>query len=163
MIVPLRLPASTYPNLITGKDIQGTGPYKFVSWNPNQGFMLVANKNWWGTSQFGGPWLDAIQSQNFAAYDAIGLAYQSGLVDWAAVTASVAKLFQSKGQTATGHKAGLNYLGAVVTNPLLKDSRVRQALFYALDPLSDAAKTHNIGHTLVTISNQHDFGQVWKG
>lgn len=125
--------AATYDKLTSGKDIQGTGPYTFVSWTPNQGYRLEPNKNWWGTTQFGGPWLDAIESKIFADYDAIGLAYESGAVDWAAVTAQVAKPYQGKNQTATGHKAGLNYVGCVVTNPLLKDSRVRQALFYALD------------------------------
>ncbi|MGH3579461.1 MAG: ABC transporter substrate-binding protein, partial [Mycobacterium sp.] len=125
--------AASYDKLITGKDIQGTGPYKFASWNPGQGYRLEPNKSWWGASTFGGPWLDAIESKIFADFDAIGLAYQAGSIDWAAVTAQVAKPFQSKNQTAIGHKAGVNYVGCVVTNPLLKDSRVRQALFAALD------------------------------
>ncbi|MHB8576474.1 MAG: ABC transporter substrate-binding protein, partial [Dehalococcoidia bacterium] len=111
----------------------GSGPYLFKTWNPGLGFRLEPNKNWWGTSQFGGPYLDAIDVKLFADYDAMGLAFQSGALDSAAVTATVARPFRDKGQTQIGHKAGLNYAGCNVTNPLLKDKRVRQALFHGLD------------------------------
>lgn len=128
--------ASNYDKLVQGQDVQGTGPYKFASWTPGQGFRVERNPDYHYADVDGGPYLDAIEGVNFADADAAGLAFEAGdidLINSLAVTGTVAKRFRDKGQTRLSPKTGLYYAGAVVTNPLLADKRVRQALFLAVD------------------------------
>lgn len=127
---------ASYQKLMQGQDVQGTGPYMFKSWTPNQAHTMVRNPNYHLTSKYGGPYLDSIVATNFADADAAALAFESGSVDMAltlAITGSIAKRFRDKKQTRLAPKTGLYYAGAVVTNPLLKDARVRQAMFLAVD------------------------------
>lgn len=128
--------AASYPKLMQGQDIQGTGPYAFKSWTPNQGFKFAANPNYHLQSKAGGPYLDGVEGVFFADPDAAGLAFESGsldLITQLAIDGTIAKRFRDKGQTRLAAKTGLYYAGANVTNPLLKDARVRQALFLAID------------------------------
>ncbi|MCZ2108568.1 MAG: ABC transporter substrate-binding protein [Dehalococcoidia bacterium] len=127
---------SSYEKLMKGEDIQGTGAYMFKSWTPNQSHTMVRNPNYHLTSKYGGPYLDSVVVNNFADADAAALAFESGSVDMIlslAITGTVAKRFRDKKQTRVAPKTGLSYAGAVVTNPLLKDARVRQAMFLAID------------------------------
>lgn len=129
-------PQASYQKLMQGQDVQGTGAYMFKSWTPNQGHALVVNPNYHLKSKYGGPYLDGIQAMNFADADAAALAFESGDIDMAltlAITGGIAKRFRGKGQTRLSPKTGLTYVGCVVTNPLLSDNRVRQALFLAID------------------------------
>jgi len=126
--------ASTYTDLVTGKNVQGTGAYKFASWTPGQTFRLEKNANWHGTAKEGGPYLDAIDVKLFADQDALGLAFESGEVELImGISATIAKRFREKKQTRLAPKVGLAYIGANVTNPMLTDKRVRQAMFLAID------------------------------
>lgn len=126
--------AASYQDLMTGKNVQGTGPYMWDSWTPGQTLRLKANPNWHLASREGGPYLDTIERKVFADADAVGLAFESGEVDLVlGISGAVARRFRDKKQTRLARKTGLAYIGCVVTNPLLKDKRVRQALFYALD------------------------------
>ena len=125
---------ATYDQLKVGKDAQGTGPYKFSSWTTGQSLSFVPNKNWHLASKEGGPYLDGINVKFFADKDAMALAYQAGDIDHIfGPAAKDAKPYTDKGLTRVAPKAGLAYAGINVTNPLLKDSRVRQALFLAID------------------------------
>lgn len=126
--------AATFPDLMTGKNVQATGAYMFKSWTPGQSFRLERNPNWHGIAKEGGPYLDAIEVKLFADVDAMGLAFESGEVELLmGISASIAKRFRDKKLTRLAPKVGLSYIGTNVTNPLLKDKRVRQALFLALD------------------------------
>lgn len=128
--------ASSYETLMTGKDLQGTGPYMFKSWTPGQGFRLERNPDYHYSDVDGGPYLDAIEGVNFADADAAGLAFEAGDIDMTitlAITGTIAKRFRDKGQTRLSPKTGLYYAGANVTNAQLKDKRVRQAMFLAID------------------------------
>ncbi len=126
--------AASYPKLIPGHDIQGTGPFAFKSWTPGRGYRLEANPNYHLRSKYGGPYLEAIAVVQFPDFDAAGIAFEAGDVDLClGATGSVAKRFRDKRQTRMAPKMGLNYVGCNVTNPLLKDARVRQALFLAID------------------------------
>ncbi len=126
--------AATYEDLKTGKNVQGTGPFAFKSWSPNEMFRLEANRNWHDAAKEGGPLLDAIESRMFADDSQMGAAFAAGTLDLVlGISGSVAKQFRDKKQTQFGPKVGLVYTGCVVTNPLLKDRRVRQALFLAID------------------------------
>ena len=125
---------SSYDQLKTGKDVQGTGPFKFVSWQSGQSLTFSANKEWHLKDREGGPYLDQIVVKFFADQDAEGLSYNSGELDLVlSPAASVAKDYKSKGLTFNAPKTGLMYCGINVTNPSLKDPRVRQALFLAVD------------------------------
>ncbi len=125
---------SKYDALKTGKDVQGTGPFKFVSWSTGKSLTFAANKDWHRKDQSGGPYLDEIVVKFFADQDAEGLAYSAGDLDLVlSPAASVAKDYKSKGLTFNAPKTGLMYCGMNVTNPMLKDARVRQALFLAVD------------------------------
>jgi peptide/nickel transport system substrate-binding protein len=125
---------SKFDALRTGKDVQGTGPFKFVSWSTGKSLTFAANKDWHRKDQNGGPYLDEIVVKFFADQDAEGLAYSAGDLDLVlSPAASVAKDYKSKGLTFSAPKTGLTYCGMNVNNPMLKDSRVRQALFLAVD------------------------------
>lgn len=126
--------AGTYADLMTGKNVQGTGPYMFKSWTPGQLFRMERNPNWHGTTKEGGPYLDAIEVKLFADLDAMGLAFESGEAELIlGLSANIAKRFRDRKLTRLAPKVGLSYIGANITNPLVKDKRVRRALFYAID------------------------------
>ncbi len=125
---------ATYDQLKVGKDAQGTGPYKFTSWLTGQTLKFEPNKSWHLASKEGGPYLDGINIKFFADKDAMALAYQAGDIDLIlGPAAKDAKPYKDKGLTRVAPKVGLTYCGINVTNPLLKDARVRQALFLAVD------------------------------
>ncbi|MCZ2108558.1 MAG: ABC transporter substrate-binding protein [Dehalococcoidia bacterium] len=125
---------SKFDALRTGKDVQGTGPFKFVSWSTGKSLTFAANKDWHRKDQNGGPYLDEITVRFYADQDAEGLGYAAGELDLIlAPSASVAKDYKAKGLTFNAPKTGLTYLGLNVTNPMLKDARVRQAIFLAVD------------------------------
>lgn len=125
---------SSYDALKTGKDVQGTGPYKFVSWTAGQNLTFAANKDWHAKDKEGGPYLDQIVVKFFADGDAEGLAYDAGDLGLLfAAPPDTAKNYKSKKLTFNAPKTGLTYVGVNVTNPALVDSRVRQALFLAVD------------------------------
>ncbi len=126
--------AASFEDIKAGRAVNGTGPYKFVSWTPGQSARFEPFENWHDSGNDGGPYLDAVQVQFFGDSDAMGLAYESGEVDliWGA-PASLAVNYRDKGLTYRAPKTGLTYLGMNVTNPMLEDSRVRRAIFLALD------------------------------
>jgi peptide/nickel transport system substrate-binding protein len=125
---------ASYDGLKAGKDVQGTGPFKFVSWTSGSSLKFAANKEWHLKDARGGPYIDEILVKFFADADAEGIAYNAGDLDIVlSPSASVAKDFKSKGLTFNAPKTGLMYCGMNVTNPLLKDARVRQAMFLAVD------------------------------
>ncbi len=126
--------AASYEDLKLGKSVQGTGPFAFKSWTPKEVFRLEANPNWHGTAKEGGPWLDAIESRIFPDETQLASAFAAGGLDLVmGIGGSAARQFRDKKQTRLGPKVGLIYTGCVVTNPMLKDARVRQALFLGID------------------------------
>jgi peptide/nickel transport system substrate-binding protein len=126
--------AASFDKLRKGEDIQGTGPYRFKSWTANQMHRLEPNQSWHGTSKAGGPYLDAVEIRSFFDEDALGLAFEAGEVELAfEISGRIAKRFRDKKLTRVVGRRGMRYVGANVTNPLLKDKRVRQALFLAFD------------------------------
>jgi peptide/nickel transport system substrate-binding protein len=126
--------ASAIQDLVAGRNIQGTGPYRFVNMKPKESIRLEANPNWHAADKEGGPLLDAIDVKIFADPDAMGIAFDAGEIDLIMLAPpSVAARYKAAGQVYAAPKIGLWYLGAVTTNPLLADPRVRQALFVAID------------------------------
>ncbi len=124
--------ASSFPQLLTGESVQGTGPYMFKKWTPGVGFTMVRNPNWHLTEKEGGPYLDEIQVKSFADEAAAANAFEAGDLEIAfRLPGASAKRFRDAIRTAP--RIGGLILAMVVKNPTLADKRVRQALFLAVD------------------------------
>jgi peptide/nickel transport system substrate-binding protein len=124
--------AETFPKLLTGENVQGTGPYAFKSWTPGVGFTLVRNDNWHLSAQEGGPYLDEIRATVFANETAAATAFEAGELDVVfRLPGADAKRFGDRVRKA--QRIGGLFIGMVVKNPVLADRRVRQALFLAVD------------------------------
>lgn len=124
--------AASFPRLLTGESVQGTGPYMFKRWTPGVGFTLVRNPNWHLSPTEGGPYLDEIEVKSFADEAAAANAFEAGDLDIAfRLPGSAAKRFRDDIRTAP--RIGGLILAMVVKNPVLADKRVRQALFLAVD------------------------------
>ncbi len=115
------------------KVINGSGPFKFVSFTPNQGYVLERNPNYWDT---GKPYLDKIEGKIYSDEQARTLALQSGeLMHASQVTPAMVKALKGTKdvKVTDGGVGGSWYSGLIVDFPALKDTRVRQALTYAID------------------------------
>lgn len=115
------------------KVLNGAGPFKFVSYTPNQGYVLERNPNYWDT---GRPYLDKIQGRIYSDEQARTLALQTGeLMHSSQVTPAMVKSLKSNKDVVIGDGGvgGSWYAGLVVDYPALKDVRVRQALTLAVD------------------------------
>ena len=58
--------------------LNGTGPFKFGNYDPNVGYELTKNADYWGDT---GPYLDKIETTIFADSGAQGLAFEAGDID----------------------------------------------------------------------------------
>jgi peptide/nickel transport system substrate-binding protein len=75
------------------KVLNGAGPFKFVSYTPNQGYVLEHNPNYWDS---GKPYLDRLQGKIYTDDDARTLALQTGeLMHTNQVTYAMAKKLKS--------------------------------------------------------------------
>jgi peptide/nickel transport system substrate-binding protein len=115
------------------KVLNGAGPFKFVSYTPQQGYVLERNPNYWDS---GKPYLDRIQGKVYGDDETRVLALQTGeLMHSTAVTEIAVKKLQGAKdvKVETGGVGGSAYAGLVVNFPALRDVRVRQALTLAID------------------------------
>jgi peptide/nickel transport system substrate-binding protein len=115
------------------KVLNGAGPFKFVSYTPNQGYVLERNPNYWDT---GKPYLDKIQGRIYTDEQARILALKAGEVMHVNMaTPAMVKAFRGDKNLniEDGGVGGSWYAGLVVDFPALKDKRVRQALTLAID------------------------------
>ncbi len=115
------------------KVINGSGAFKFVSFTPNQGYVMERNPNYWDT---GKPYLDKIQGKVYTDEQARTLALQTGeLMHTNQVTYAMVKTLRSNKDIFIGDGGvnGLYYAGLVVKYPALADVRVRRALALAVD------------------------------
>jgi peptide/nickel transport system substrate-binding protein len=115
------------------KVLNGAGPYKFISYTPNQGYVLERNPNYWDA---GKPYIDRIEGRIYSDEQARTLALQSGELMHTnqATGAMVKRVKDDKNITITdGGIGGSWYAGLVVDRPETKDVRVRQALTLAID------------------------------
>ena len=115
------------------KVLNGAGPFKFISYTPNQGYILERNPNYWDT---GKPYLDKIQGRIYTDEQARTLALQAGEVMHVnAATPAMVKKFKGD-KNIVVEDGGINgswYAGLVTDFPALKDVRVRRALTFAID------------------------------
>lgn len=65
-----------------GKTVNGTGPFKFVSWEPGQSVKLVSNPTYWGHE----PKLDTITFRVIPSESSVLSALNAGTVQFAVIT-----------------------------------------------------------------------------
>jgi peptide/nickel transport system substrate-binding protein len=126
-----------------GRNPIGSGPFKFVSWEPDKGITLEANPDHaWGSPYFqntGLPYLDGAQYLVMPEDATRIAALQSGDIDMIAGSDAVPfdKIRQLESmagiKVTTAPQAGLVYAYINTTLPGLDDKRVRQAINYAVD------------------------------
>jgi len=140
IIVPQHIWASYTGNFSTYTDLPpiGTGPFKFVSWEPNSYVQLDANPNYFR----GAPHIKHLIIRYYTSVNAMVLALQSGEIDLTSPLLPptvVASLTSNPGiQVFT--RPDLRYFYLTFNefpngtgNPTLRDERVRQALEHAVD------------------------------
>ncbi|MGC5246661.1 ABC transporter substrate-binding protein [Gordonia sp. DT219] len=124
---------NTLPQLKAGTEFNGTGPFRFSSWQPNSSVRVVRNDKYWG----GPANLDAITFDVIADQQALYTRLRTGQVD-AALGLNyhdqqlATSRYGFREVTFTGGEAQ-EYVGVNVTNPVLSDVRLRQAIAYAID------------------------------
>ncbi|MGE0134646.1 MAG: ABC transporter substrate-binding protein [Dehalococcoidia bacterium] len=124
---------ATYGEVAQGK-VAGTGPFQLASWDRGRGYRLERFPNWHNAGADGRPYLDAIDVSLFADQTTATIAFRGGNLDaYLAMSAANAAPLRNDGKTRDAGKSGMYYLGMKVSNPQLRDARVRQAIFYAVD------------------------------
>ena len=115
------------------KAINGSGAFKFVSFTPNQGYVMERFANYWDS---GKPYLDRIEGKIYADDQSRLLALQTGelLLSTATTYDMTKRLQSSNGVKLQDNGSGSSwYAGLVLTDPPLKDARVRRALTLAVN------------------------------
>lgn len=150
VLFKLKRPIGDFPGLLAEKAVwivpngkkdfatkpDGTGPFKFVSWQPGIRAMFTRNDNYWGISRGGGPWVDSLEILDITDDTARVNALLGKQVDEIAFMPFV----QAKAQ-ASNSAIQVIQAGQPQTNPIyvqmdrkpFTDNRVRLALKYAVD------------------------------
>jgi len=110
-----------------------SGPYKFKSWKPKQGTVLVKNELWKGEpADFDEIHILVIDDEKSAE-----IGYEAGDLDFTRISMSSLGNYQASlpEHTVLETDPSLYYvwMGMNVDNEKLKDKRVRQAIQYAVD------------------------------
>lgn len=120
--------------LLSGKNLNGTGPFSVSSYKPGQGLELVKYDGYW---KDGLPHLDGVNisvvrdSQSMLSSLKAG---QSQLaLDLAPLDAASVKGQPGYELIESAANDSVRYIASNVTVPLLSDKRVRQAISYAID------------------------------
>jgi peptide/nickel transport system substrate-binding protein len=132
VFVPL-IDSQTVSGLFTGKQVIGTGPFKFGSWTPMNNFTFVKNPHYW---QKGLPRLDSVRVNFFSSATAMVNALQAGQISIAynLVPSQVALLKDDGFVANTSSPAFAEYyVGINVNAAPFQDIRVRQAVAHSLD------------------------------
>jgi peptide/nickel transport system substrate-binding protein len=112
----------------------GTGPFKFTSYAPDQEVVLAANPDYFG----GAPGVQTLRVKIIPDNTTRESELRKGSVDLA-INADFEPVTVESLKKVEGLKViqndgtNLAHLGLNVTDPILKDARVRQALAYAID------------------------------
>ncbi|MGQ0571584.1 MAG: ABC transporter substrate-binding protein [Armatimonadota bacterium] len=110
----------------------GTGPFRWVHHLPGQEIRLEANREYWG----GAPRVDALVVRPFVEAGARVIALESGQIDVAFLTPPVEARRLEANRQFTIHRPESERIVMFILNNTwgpLRDRRVRQAIFYAID------------------------------
>ncbi len=114
------------------KTANGTGPYKFVSWSPNQDFVVASNEQYWG----GAPSIKNVRMKIIGEQATRVAALRSGEVHIAKdmPPEEVDGMNKSGRQTARAVASNrVPYYTFEVRKPPLDNAKLRQAVNYAVD------------------------------
>lgn len=112
----------------------GTGPFRFVSWTPDQRVVLEANSDYWDADN--GPGVTELIFEVIPEAAARVIALQNGEVDiiWGVPAEEVSVLDSDPNITVVSNPSmRIVYIGLNTADPTLSDVRVRQALGHATD------------------------------
>ena len=115
-------------------DPSGTGPFKFVSWTPDQRIVLEANTDYWDPDN--GPGVAELIFEVIPEAAARIIALRNGEVDMIfSVPAEAVPALESDSDFRVVSNASMRvlYIGLNTVDPILSDVRVRQALGHAMD------------------------------
>ena len=126
--------------IVSAKDVQagtldktpnGTGPFKFLKWIPNQELDLVRNPNYWGAK----PPLDGINFRVIPDENSVVSAIQSGNVQFGVLSDPLAAKQAQSGGLSIDRTPQLSYHAFQLngSRTVLKDARVRLAIACAID------------------------------
>ncbi|MGI5218434.1 ABC transporter substrate-binding protein [Nocardia sp. CA-290969] len=125
--------AQTLARLKEGREFNGTGPFRFVSWQPKVGLSIRRNDDYWGAKA---P-LDGATFTVVTDEQALVTKLRTGQLDAAyGVSPLDAELAVSRGGFRSHlleGSEGNQYVGINLANPALRDVRLRQAIAYAID------------------------------
>ena len=111
----------------------GTGPFKFVSWQDNDSFVLVRNDNYWRP---GLPYLDGINIKIINELNTLVRAVVAGEADLGINLQAPQKVIADRSSNVVAVAApSLVLYGAFINygRPPLDDVRIRQAMNYAIN------------------------------
>ncbi|MEU2544183.1 ABC transporter substrate-binding protein [Streptomyces roseolus] len=119
---------------VTGKKLNGTGPFALTAWRPGSGLSLRRNDRYWRP---GRPYLDGVEIRVVPQADALVSSLRTGQSQLSysvpgrnlAAVATVPDLAVSEYSTG----GGASYLGVNTSVAPLDDKTVRQALAWAVD------------------------------
>ncbi|WP_280436919.1 ABC transporter substrate-binding protein [Nocardia carnea] len=125
--------SATVGALQEGREFNGTGPFRFDSWQPKVGVSLRRNDDYWGQR----PYLDGVTFSVVTDEQALVTKLRTGQLDAAyGVSPLDAELAVSRGGFRSHLLAGSEanqYIGINLATPALRDIRLRQAIAYAID------------------------------
>lgn len=119
----------------------GTGPYKFVSYTPQQSLVLEKNTDYW---QKGLPHLDKVTFKFESDTNALLLDLQGGSVQAASVDNATANQLTSGFTIEQSNSNAVQQLNLNNAVKPFDNVKVRQAISYAVDP-NEIIKTVNYG------------------
>lgn len=125
----------------------GTGPFKWEKYVQGQYVELQANSSYWG----GQPKIAHLINRYYKEPGSAVLALQSGQIQFTYVTPDVLGTLKSNTniKILQGPSQVVNYLGFNLTDPRLKDVRVRQAIMYAINRPEIVSKLFGGGAVVV--------------
>ncbi len=132
--------ADVNTSMLSAKDIQagtvdktpnGTGPFKFSKWVPNQELDVVRNPDYWGTK----PLLDGVSFRVIPDENSVVSALQSGNIQLGVLSDPLAAKQAQSGGLVVDRTPQLSYHVFQLNgyHPALKDARVRLAIACAID------------------------------
>jgi peptide/nickel transport system substrate-binding protein len=115
----------------------GSGPFRFVSWEPGRRIVLAANRDYWG----GRPYIDTLELPIIPTQETTLMALLAGEVDYASLTPVQWEAytrdpkFTRRFSTVTFLSLFYYYIAwrADGSNPFFSDPEVRRAMALALD------------------------------
>ena len=158
VVITMKTPWATFPVFLTGQGGMvtapamadnpdsrvpiGTGPFKYVSWEPDKAFKAERNPDYWRKDANGIqlPYLDSVEFRPIPDFTVRGSSLEAG--DLTMIHITDARSIQKFQQAAADGKyqivldRGEREEGFIMLNtskPPLDDIRVRQALAYATD------------------------------